>query len=502
MRARELLPLFPWVSVRGELGREITGCSSDSRSVAPGDLFLCFKGEHSDGHAYLAEALQRGAVAVAGEQETELPSEVPYFRATDSRALAGPLASLLYGEPSKKLRCIGVTGTSGKTTTTYFLREGLRACGFAAELIGSLNPTPEYPFLTTPEAPALHKRLAQLAAEGTAILALEVSSHAIHFQRIGGVRFAAALLTNLYRDHLELHGSEEAYAQVKLSFLQSVGAAGGAVLLNLDFPKSDLFLEGCAGLARTFSLEKPDADLSAHILKESATGSLLEITLPRAVYTLPRAVYTLPRAMNLPTGSLMMPVNLPGRVNAANALGAFAVIRALGMDPVAAAEGIGRLREVPGRYQMSRTARGAQVLIDYAHTPIALSQVLAFAHSQGGRVLLVFGCVGAGDRGKRPLMGQIAVQGADRVYLTTDDPRGEDPARIMADTEPGLRSGGKSPGRDYFLILDRRQAIAQALADSRPGDLVVIAGRGQETVQRFGSELVHLNDEEEVAWWS
>ncbi|MEI6308924.1 MAG: cyanophycin synthetase, partial [bacterium] len=225
-------------------------------------------------------------------------------------------------------------------------------------------------------------------------------------------------------------------------------------------------------------------------------------TLPRAVYTLPRAVYTLPRAMNLPTGSLMMPVNLPGRVNAANALGAFAVIRALGMDPVAAAEGIGRLREVPGRYQMSRTARGAQVLIDYAHTPIALSQVLAFAHSQGGRVLLVFGCVGAGDRGKRPLMGQIAVQGADRVYLTTDDPRGEDPARIMADTEPGLRSGGKSPGRDYFLILDRRQAIAQALADSRPGDLVVIAGRGQETVQRFGSELVHLNDEEEVAWWS
>ncbi|MCX5970105.1 MAG: UDP-N-acetylmuramoyl-L-alanyl-D-glutamate--2,6-diaminopimelate ligase [Coprothermobacterota bacterium] len=482
MRAQELLPLFPWVSVRGELGREITGCASDSRSVAPGDLFLCFKGEHSDGHAYLAEALQRGAVAAAGEQELELPPEVPYFRTADSRTLAGPLASLLYGEPSKKLRCIGVTGTSGKTTTTYFLREGLQACGFAAELIGSLNPTPEYPFFTTPEAPALHKRLAQLAAGGTAILVLEVSSHAIHFQRIGGVRFAAALLTNLYRDHLELHGSEVAYAQVKLSFLQSVGAAGGTVLLNLDFPKSGFFLEGCASLARTFSLEKPDADLSAHILKESATGSLVELKLP--------------------TGSLMMPVNLPGRVNAANALGAFALIRALEMDPVAAADGIGRLREVPGRYHMRRTARGVKVLIDYAHTPIALSQVLAFARSQGRRVLLVFGCVGAGDRGKRPLMGQIAALGADRVYLTTDDPRGEDPARITADTEPGLRSAGKSPSRDYFLILDRRQAIAQALADSRPGDLVVIAGRGHETVQRFGSELVHLDDEEEVARWS
>ncbi len=482
MRARELLPLFPWVSVRGELEREITGCVSDSRNVAPGDLFLCFKGEHSNGHAYLAEALQRGAVAVAGEQELELPPEVPYFRATDSRALAGPLSSLLYDEPSKKLCCIGVTGTSGKTTTTYFLREGLQACGFTVALIGSLNPTPEYPFFTTPEAPALQKRLAQLAVGGAKWVVLEVSSHAIHFQRVSGVRFAAALLTNLYRDHLELHGSEEAYAQVKLSFLQSVGAAGGAVLLNLDFPKSSFFLESCHGLARTFSLERPDADLSAHLLEESATGSLVELYLP--------------------TGSLMMPVNLPGRVNAANALGAFAVLAALGMDSIAAADGIGRLREVPGRYHMSRTGRGVQVLIDYAHTPIALSRVLAFARLQGAKVLLVFGCVGAGDRGKRPLMGQIAAQGADRVYLTTDDPRGEDPAHIAADTEPGLRSAGKSLGCDYFLIIDRRQAIAQAFADSQPGDLLVIAGRGQETVQRFGSELVHLDDEEEVARWS
>jgi UDP-N-acetylmuramoyl-L-alanyl-D-glutamate--2,6-diaminopimelate ligase len=392
-----------------------------------------------------------------------------------------------------------VTGTSGKTTTTFFLREGLQACGHTAELIGSLNPTPEHPFFTTPEAPALHKRLAQLAERGVKWAVLEVSSHAIHFQRIGGVHFTAALLTNLYRDHLELHGSEEAYAEVKLSFLQSVGTAGGAVLLNLDFPKSEFFRESCGGLARTFSLghsavgdHVPEgdhaADLSAHLREESATGSLLEITLPKA--------------MNPPMGLIRMPVNLPGRVNASNALGAFAVLTTLGMDPIAVADGISQLREVPGRYHLSRTARGVQVLIDYAHTPIALSQVLAFSRLQGARVLLVFGCVGAGDRGKRPLMGQIAAQGADRIYLTTDDPRGEDPERIMADTEPGLRSAGKSPGRDYFLILDRRQAIAQALADSQPGDLVVVAGRGQETVQRFGSEWVHLDDEEEVARWS
>jgi len=500
MRARELIPLFPWVSVRGELDREISGCASDSRSVAPGDLFICFKGERSDGHDFALEALQRGALAVAGEQELELPSEVPYFRTADSRTLAGPLASLLYGEPSKKLGCIGVTGTSGKTTTTYFIREGLRFCGISAELIGSLNPTPEHPFFTTPEAPALQKQLAKMATGGVQMAILEVSSHAIHFQRISGVRFAAALLTNLYRDHLELHGNEEAYAQVKLSFLQSVGAAGGAVLLNLDFPKSDYFHEGCAGMACTFSMERAAAsvglkpararvaDFSARILEESASGSLVEITLPQA--------------MNSPTGSLVMPVQLPGRVNTANALGAFALLAVLGMDPVGIAEGITRLREIPGRYSMSRTTRGIQVLIDYAHTPIALSQMLTFARSQGERVLLVFGCVGAGDRGKRPLMGQIAAQGADRVYLTTDDPRGEDPARITADTEPGLRSGGKCPGRDYFLILDRRQAIAQAFADSREGDLVVIAGRGHETVQRFGNELVHLNDEEEVARWS
>jgi UDP-N-acetylmuramoyl-L-alanyl-D-glutamate--2,6-diaminopimelate ligase len=481
MKAEKLASLFPWVAVCGDLTREITGCASDSRTVMPGDLFLCFSGKRFDGHAYVGDALQRGAVAVAGERPLDLPAEIPFFQTEQVRQLAGPLSSTLYGYPSHRLHILGVTGTSGKTTSCYFLREALLFCGVEAELIGSLDPTPEFPFFTTPEAPALHKRLAQLELAGTSWVVLEVSSHAIHYQRIGGVRFAGALLTNLYRDHLELHGSEETYAQVKLSFLQSVRSMEGEVVVNHDFPKSPLFLGSLPG-AISFSLERGEANLTARLVWESAEGSEVEVVLPG--------------------GNLRFTVSLPGRVNATNALGAFALLWRMGFPPETLAEGISHLTAVPGRYQLHQTSRGARVLVDYAHTPVALSQVLAWGRSQGKRVLLVFGCVGAGDRGKRGLMGRIAAEGADLVFLTTDDPRGENPAQIMADVEPGVLAGGKRAGKDYFAFLDRREAIAQAMAASRAGDLVILAGRGHEKIQRFGSCTISLDDSEEVARWS
>jgi UDP-N-acetylmuramoyl-L-alanyl-D-glutamate--2,6-diaminopimelate ligase len=477
MNAATLTQQFPWTAVRGNLDREITGCASDSRQVEPGDLFLCFVGDRSDGHAFVAEALARGAAGIVAQREIELPAGVPFYLHPEVRRIAGPLASFIYGNPSSHLKLVGVTGTSGKTTTAYFLREALLACGKRVQLLGSLNPTPEYPSFTTPEAPALQKRLAQFARQGTDYVVLEVSSHAIHFHRVDGSTFVAAVLTNLYRDHLELHGNEEEYARTKLSFLLSLQGKG-PIALNKDFPRSAEFVEACRGFAHTFSLLGP-ADVRGYV--QAAGPEFSELSIRAGGASWPARIY------------------LPGLVNCANAVAAFTILYFLDFDPMTLVAGLGKLETVDGRYWQRKAPWGAQILVDYAHTPIALDRILDFTRSQAERVILVFGAVGAGDRGKRPQMGSLAAEKADRVFLTTDDPRGENPQSIIAEVEAGLIERDKHRGIEYEVIADRREAIKAALAESRRGDWVIIAGRGHERVQRFEDDRrVLLNDAEEV----
>ncbi|MCX5974620.1 MAG: UDP-N-acetylmuramoyl-L-alanyl-D-glutamate--2,6-diaminopimelate ligase [Coprothermobacterota bacterium] len=477
MNADTLAQQFPWTAVRGSLDREITGCASDSRHVDPGDLFLCFVGERSDGHTFVSEALARGAAGIVAQREIELPDGVPFYLCPDVRLMAGHLASSIYGNPSSHLKLIGVTGTSGKTTTTYFLREALAACGKQVQLLGSLNPTSEFPSFTTPEAPALQKRLGQFVRQGTEYVVLEVSSHAIHFDRVNGSTFTAAVLTNLYRDHLELHGTEEEYARTKLSFLLSLQGKG-PVALNKDFPRSAEFVEACRGFAHTYSLLGP-ADVRGYV--QAAGPEISELSIRAGDSSWPARIH------------------LPGQVNCANAVAAFTILYVLGLDPLALVEGLSKLETMNGRYWQRQAPWGARIMVDYAHTPVALDRILDFARSQAQQVILVFGAVGAGDRGKRPQMGGLAAEKADRVFLTTDDPRGEDPQIILAEVEAGLIEKGRHRGIEYEVIADRREAIKAALAESRQGDWVVIAGRGHERVQRFGEDTwVMLNDAEEV----
>ena len=477
MKLRELRDKLSFKEIRGNLDLVVSGCTSDSRSVHKGDLFLCFTGERYDGHNFALDALSKGAVGIVAQREIPfLPEGTPLFLTEDVRALAGPISSLIHGEPSRKLKVIGVTGTSGKTTTAYFMESCLKVAGRDAELVGSLDPTPEFPFHTTPEAPALQKRLKEIQESNKEFAILEVSSHAIYFKRVNGIQFLGAVLTNIYRDHLDLHRTEKEYAYTKLEWLRSV-AEKGTVIVNLDFPRSEECLKFLNFRAKTVSL-KVDADIKGSICQSWSFGNEVEVKYPG--------------------GNVRYTLSLPGEVNVSNSLSAFGMLFFLGIDPSFLAEGLSRLKEVKGRYKTLTTPWGASVIIDYAHTPIALEKSLNFARLLGKRVILVFGCVGSGDKGKRPIMGEIAARLADLIFVTTDDPREESPASTMEGIRVGLERSGLREGREFFLIPDRSQAIALAVRGSQKGDVVLIAGRGHERYQRFGDRLIYLDDEEEA----
>jgi UDP-N-acetylmuramoyl-L-alanyl-D-glutamate--2,6-diaminopimelate ligase len=477
MKLLELKDKFPFKEVRGNLDLPVEGCTSDSRRASRGDLFLCFAGEKHDGHDFALEALKNGATGIVAQREIPLlPEGTPFFLADDVRSLAGPLSSFIYGEPSRKLKVLGVTGTSGKTTTTYFLERCLNTSGQNAELVGSLNPTPEFPFHTTPEAPALQKRLKEIYQSGAEFVVLEVSSHAIHFGRVNGVEFRGAILTNIYRDHLDLHGTEEEYALTKLRWLKSV-AEKGIIIVNLDFPESERCLKFLEYRAQTVSLKRK-ADIRGSVVESWDSGNEVEVEYPGGV--------------------VRFRLSLPGEVNVSNSLSAFGLLFYLGIDPSLIAEGLSSLREVKGRYKMLNTPWGASVIIDYAHTPIAIEKTLSFARTIGDRVILVFGCVGSGDKGKRPIMGQIAARMADFIFVTTDDPREEDPLSTIEGIKVGLMQAGLSEGKQFLVVPDRAEAIALAVRGSRKLDVVLIAGRGHEKYQRFGDRLIYLDDEEEA----
>jgi UDP-N-acetylmuramoyl-L-alanyl-D-glutamate--2,6-diaminopimelate ligase len=445
---------------------EIAGLAYDSRTVAAGELFLCVSGFTADGHEFAPQAVQRGAAALVVERPLGLG--VPELVVGSAREAMAPLAARFYGDPSRELRVIGITGTNGKTTTAYLTRALLEACGMQCGLLGTVTSViggSERPVSrTTPEAIDLQQTLRAMLDGGDRACAMEVSSHALELGRTAAINFAAAVFTNLTQDHLDFHGSMEDYFLAKRRlFKPEHGEPPEASIVNVGDPYGRRLAAELPD-ARTFALDAP-ADFSATDVRCGFEGCRL--------------------TLRTPAGERELALPLPGRFNVANALGALAAAHALGgeLDTLVAA--LERGVRVPGRFEPVDAGQDFAVLVDYAHTPDSLENVLRAARelAGGGRVIGVFGAGGDRDRGKRPLMGEIAARLADLVIVTSDNPRSEDPETIIAEIMVGARSGGEHA--HVRALGDRRAAIAEAVAEGRAGDVLVIAGKGHEQGQEL-----------------
>jgi UDP-N-acetylmuramoyl-L-alanyl-D-glutamate--2,6-diaminopimelate ligase len=456
---------------------EVVAITHDSRQVQSGACFACIPGAVTDGHDHAPEAVARGAVALLVERP--LPLAVAQARVPSVRAALGPVAATLFGHPSTSMRVLGITGTNGKTTTTYLLEAIARRAGERVGVVGTVGARVAGESLatlhTTPEASDLQALLARMRDAGAGAVAMEVSSHALDQHRVDGVQFAAVGFTNLSREHLDYHGSLDAYFEAKAKLFTRARTPAAAI--NVDDARGSELV----GRARdegidvwTYAVDDVTADLGASSVAFDARATRATLVDRRDGA---EAVLELP---------------LVGAFNLANALGAAATARAAGFPFDAVVAGLADAVVVPGRFERVDAGQPFSVLVDYAHTPDALGRVLAAARplaGAGGKVVCVFGCGGDRDPGKRPLMGAAVAAGADVAVLTSDNPRSEDPQAIADAVLPGL--AGAAAVR---VELDRRAAIAGALADAAPGDVVVLAGKGHETGQTAQGRTVPFDD--------
>ena len=438
--------LGPRVRTVGDAGTAVVGVTHDSRLVEPGMLFACLRGAHHDGHTHAAAAVAAGAAALLVDHEVAL--DVPQVVVDDTRRALGAIAALVYGTPSGALTIVGITGTNGKTTTSQLLASILRADGRATGVIGTLTGTH-----TTPEAPELQARLAAARDEGTTAVVMEVSSHALALHRADGTRFAAAVFTNLGTDHLDLHGTIEEYFRAKARLFSPELADIG--VSNVDDPHGRLLADAAPIDVVPYSIADADdvhVDASRHAFTWRG------------------------RRMEVPLG---------GPFNVMNSIAAATTAATLGVGLDAIADGLASVDAVPGRFERVGTTTGPTVIVDYAHTPDSLEQVLVAARRVAtGRVLVVFGCGGDRDQGKRPQMGAVAARLADHVVVTSDNPRSEDPAAIISAVLAGIdQSSDPSTAGGVDVEADRATAIALAIEAAGDGDVVVIAGKGHETTQ-------------------
>jgi UDP-N-acetylmuramoyl-L-alanyl-D-glutamate--2,6-diaminopimelate ligase len=429
-------------------------------SAGGGDLFCCVPGEHSDGHAHAGEAARAGAVALLCERPIGDAGHTPQIvvGVGRSRAAMAEAACTVHHDPAAKLRTVGVTGTNGKTTTTYLLRSVLEAEGWPTSVIGTLGGA-----RTTPEAPDLQRQFATVVTDGGRAVALEVTSHALVQHRVDGYTHDVAVFTNLSQDHLDYHGSMERYFDAKAELFTPERARRGVV--NVDDPYGERLMERAAIPVTGFRL---------------ADAERLEMSLEASRFVLDgHAVH----------------LHLTGEPNVRNALAAAAAARALGASVAGVAAGLSAANGVPGRFERVENALGLAVIVDYAHTPSAMEEALAAIRplSGGGRLIVVFGAGGDRDREKRPLMGRAATRSADVAVLTSDNPRHEDPLDIIREVEIGCDGAA-----DLFVEPDRRAAIAFALDLAGALDVVVVAGKGHETTQQVGDEMAEFNDRDVV----
>jgi UDP-N-acetylmuramoyl-L-alanyl-D-glutamate--2,6-diaminopimelate ligase len=452
--------------VRDDDGRPLAGGTSDSRSVIPGSVFFCIPGEHDDGHRHAAQAVAAGAAALVVERW--LPLDVPQARVASVRDAIGPMSAVVFGRPADDLTTIGITGTNGKTTCTYLLEAILRDAGLTPGVIGTTGAriagSPVAIDRTTPEAPDLHRLLARMRGDGVRAVAMEVSSHALAQRRTDGLRFDVAVFTNLSQDHLDFHGTMEAYFDVKARLFTPERAALGVV--GVDDPYGRRLAGSLAIPVITYAVGS-DADLPATDVDVRPDGSSFVVD------------------------GVHVRTALRGDFNVANCIAALAAARAIGLDLGPAAAALATVEDVPGRMEVIDGGTGFAVVVDYAHTPDSIRVVLRGARSlAAGRVIVVFGCGGDRDRAKRPSMGAAATSTADLAVITSDNPRTEDPLAIIDEIVPGAAEGRGS----YVVEPDRRAAIRLALHEARPGDVLVVAGKGHERVQEIGGSTIPFDD--------
>jgi UDP-N-acetylmuramoyl-L-alanyl-D-glutamate--2,6-diaminopimelate ligase len=469
MRLAELVAGIPGARVVGDGAVEVVDLAYDSRKVEPGTLFFCVVGEKVDGHEFGARAVEEGAAALVVERElTDL--EVTQVVVPDSRAAMAPLAARFWGDPTAQLRVAGVTGTNGKTTTAFLLREVLQAADVYCGLLGTVKQVvggvEKEVVRTTPEAIELQKTFRQMLDGGDEACAMEVSSHAMTLHRADAIDFEVAIFTNLTQDHLDFHADMEDYFLAKRKLFET---GPRVAIVNVDDPYGRRLAEEFECL--TFSAEGAAADYGASDIEFDASAASFSVS-----------------GMRLRTG-------LPGHFNVANALAAFAAAEAMGVGSEIAVAGLARAARVPGRFEPIDEGQGFSVLVDYAHTPDSLENVLRAARRlTKGRLISVFGAGGDRDRDKRPKMGRAGAEFSDLAVITSDNPRSEDPEAIVAEVAAGADSAA-----ELEIVVDRREAIALALGRAEPGDTVVIAGKGHEQGQEFEDGRKIPFDDREVA---
>ena len=473
----ELLKAVKPLTVEGSCDVEIAGVEIDSRKVKQGDLFVAMKGTQVDGHRFIGKAIGQGAVAVLCEDMPQEKAEgVTYIQVASTEEAVGPVATHFFGDPSRKLKLVGVTGTNGKTTIATLLYNLFRKLGHKVGLLstvcnyidGEAVPADH----TTPDPIALNELLARMVSAGCTYCFMECSSHAIHQHRIGGLHFAGGLFTNLTRDHLDYHKTFENYRNAKKMFFDMLPKTAFAVT-NADDKNGLFMVQNCKASVKTYSIQRV-ADYRARILECHFEGMYLEID------------------------GKEVGVQFIGRFNVSNLLAVYAAAVLLGEDAQAVLVAMSTLGSVSGRLEPIRSPEGFTAIVDYAHTPDAIANVLSAIHevlNGKGKVITVCGAGGNRDHGKRPLMAQEAVRLSDKVILTSDNPRTEDPEAIIADILPGL----KETHTPYVVRPDRREAIAYAIENHCPGDVIILCGKGHEDYQIIGKTKVHMDEREIVA---
>ncbi|MDI6892129.1 MAG: UDP-N-acetylmuramoyl-L-alanyl-D-glutamate--2,6-diaminopimelate ligase [Actinomycetota bacterium] len=476
MKLSKLLPSLAIKRSEGNQDIEITGIAHDSRRVKAGNVFVCIKGFNADGHDYIGEAIKRGARALVVENWEDVPPGMVRILVPDSRRALSSLSADFYEQPSSRLTLVGVTGTNGKTTTTYLVESIFKAAGWKTGLLGTVQYRMGDHVLpvdkTTPEAPELQQLFDRMVKEGVRAAVMEVSSHAIDLHRIDHCQFDVLVFTNLSQDHLDYHGSIEEYFVVKSRLFENASVKPVIHVINVDDPYGRKIARVSKVKTILYGLDK-SADVVASRVDLTEKGTNFKVSTS--------------------TGDLSISLLLRGAFNVYNSLAAIGTSLALGVPLEAIKCGLERVVSIPGRFEMVDCGQSFMVVVDYAHTPDSLEKVLTAtrAITRGG-VITVFGCGGDRDKTKRPLMGKVSADLSDYIIITSDNPRSEEPEDIISQIEVGVREVA-SPTR-YEKIVDRREAISKAISMARAGDLVLIAGKGHETGQIFKDRVVPFDD--------
>jgi UDP-N-acetylmuramoyl-L-alanyl-D-glutamate--2,6-diaminopimelate ligase len=473
------LPASPQVmpAAPDALAQDARGVTFDSRQVGRGWIFVALRGLKADGTEFAPQAIERGAAAIVAERAPTASVDVPWVIVGDARFALAILSAEFYEHPSRRMQVVGITGTNGKTTTSYVLSAIFEAAGIRCGLMGTvtyrIGDREVEATRTTPEAPEVQRMLRQMADEGCGACVMEVSSHALALRRVDGISFAAGVFTNLTRDHLDFHADMEDYFVAKRRLFELLPADAPAIV-NLDDPRGSSLLN-VARRTVTYAINRP-ADVTPGPLSFTLEGLVFDVRTPQGV--------------------VRVRSRLVGRPNVYNILAAVATASTLGIPLDAIERGLAQLAGVPGRFELASTPEDdITVVVDYAHTDDALRNLLETARPLAGRRLLtVFGCGGDRDRSKRPLMGMVAARLSDVVVITSDNPRSEDPVRIIDEARRGAEAEARSGATELLTIVDRRDAIQEAVRRAQPGDVVLIAGKGHEKYQEIGGRVLPFDD--------